>query len=144
MTIAFTVYGEPVAQGRPRASKRNTGKRKIVMHDPQKSKDFKHYVALVASQHKPNQLITGPVSMDIRVFRPMTKKISDSKKQKECAEKGILRPTTKPDVDNYSKGIKDALNNLIYKDDSQVVELKVCKFYSENPRVEIIITELAN
>ncbi|MCY8507703.1 RusA family crossover junction endodeoxyribonuclease, partial [Bacillus atrophaeus] len=77
-----------------------------------------------------------------RVFRPMPKKVSNSKKKKESAEKGLLRPTTKPDVDNYVKGVKDALNHLIYKDDSQVVDLKVSKFYSEEPRVEVIITEI--
>ncbi|MFF0884386.1 RusA family crossover junction endodeoxyribonuclease, partial [Bacillus velezensis] len=33
-------------------------------------------------------------------------------------------------------------NHLIYKDDSQVVDLKVSKFYSEEPRVEVIITEI--
>ncbi|OUL03431.1 RusA family crossover junction endodeoxyribonuclease [Bacillus spizizenii] len=138
--IQFIVYGEPVAQGRPRGSVRNG---KVRMHDPAKSKDFKQYVALVASQYRPEKVITGPVAMDVRVFRPMPKKVSNSKKKKESAEKGLLRPTTKPDVDNYVKGVKDALNHLIYKDDSQVVDLKVSKFYSEDPRVEVIITEIA-
>ncbi|ASS70091.1 RusA family crossover junction endodeoxyribonuclease [Bacillus atrophaeus] len=138
--IQFIVYGEPVAQGRPRGSVRNG---KVRMHDPAKSKDFKQYVALVASQHRPKKVITGPVAMDVRVFRPMPKKVSNSKKKKESAEKGLLRPITKPDVDNYVKGVKDALNHLIYKDDSQVVDLKVSKFYSEEPRVEVIITEIA-
>ncbi|MCZ0853544.1 RusA family crossover junction endodeoxyribonuclease, partial [Brevibacillus laterosporus] len=75
-------------------------------------------------------------------FRPMPKAVSGSKRKKENAEKGRLRPVTKPDVDNYVKGVKDALNHLIYKDDSQVVDLKVSKFYSEEPRVEVIITEI--
>ncbi|MCY8504529.1 RusA family crossover junction endodeoxyribonuclease, partial [Bacillus atrophaeus] len=66
--IQFIVYGEPVAQGRPRGSVRNG---KVRMHDPAKSKDFKQYVALVASQHRPKKVITGPVAMDVRVFRPM-------------------------------------------------------------------------
>ena len=112
------------------------------MRDPLKSKNFKQYVALVASQYRPKQVITGPVAMDVRVFRPMTKEISKSKTKRENAEKGLLRPVTKPDVDNYVKGVKDALNHLIYRDDSQVVDLKVSKFYSEEPRVEVMITEI--
>ncbi|WFE15332.1 RusA family crossover junction endodeoxyribonuclease [Bacillus atrophaeus] len=138
-SIQFVVYGEPVAQGRPRGSVQNG---KVRMRDPVKSKNFKQYVALVASQYRPKQVIAGPVAMDVRVFRPMPKAVSNSKKKKESAEKGLLRPTTKPDVDNYVKGVKDALNHLIYKDDSQVVDLKVSKFYSEEPRVEVTITEI--
>lgn len=81
--------------------------------------------------------------MDVKVYRQMPKSVSNSKKKKEKAEKGLLRPTTKPDVDNYVKGVKDALNHLIYKDDSQVVDLKVSKFYSEEPRVEIMLKEVS-
>nr|WP_286673097.1 RusA family crossover junction endodeoxyribonuclease [Bacillus subtilis] len=66
-----------------------------------------------------------------------------TQKRRKRAENGLLRPTTKPDVDNYVKGVKDALNHLIYKDDSQVVDLKVSKFYSEEPRVEVMIKEVS-
>jgi len=58
------------------------------------------------------------------------------------AEKGELRPVTKPDTDNYIKAIKDALKSVIWKDDSQVVELHASKYYSQNPRIEIEIKEL--
>lgn len=136
--IKFTVYGEPVAQGRPRGSIRNG---KVHMRDPAKSKYFKQYVALIASQHRPEKVITGPVSMDVKVYRPMPKSVSNSKRRKKSC-KGSSEPTTKPDVDNYVKGVKDALNHLIYKDDSQVVDLTVSKFYSEEPRVEIKIKEV--
>lgn len=88
-------------------------------------------------------LITGPNAMNVKVYRPMPKSVSNSSKKKDKAEKGLLRPTTKPDVDNYVKSVKDPLNHLIYKDDSQVVNLKVSKFYSEEPRVEVIIKEVS-
>lgn len=88
-------------------------------------------------------LITGPDAMNVKVYRPMPKSVSNSLKKKEKAEKGLLRPTTKPDVDNYVKGVKDARNHLIYKDDSQVVDLKVTKFYSEDPRMEVMIIEVS-
>nr|WP_318837549.1 RusA family crossover junction endodeoxyribonuclease [Psychrobacillus glaciei] len=52
-------------------------------------------------------------------------------------KKGELRPTTKPDVDNYVKGVKDGLNKVLWQDDSQVVNLNVRKFYSMNPRVVV-------
>ncbi|WP_419882767.1 RusA family crossover junction endodeoxyribonuclease [Peribacillus sp. B-H-3] len=132
--IQFTVYGEPVAQGRPRATTING---QVRMYDPAKSRDFKKYVQVVASQHKPKTLLEGPLQLFVRVYKPSLK--SFSKKKKAAAECGDLRPTTKPDVDNYVKGIKDALNKVIWQDDSQVVELHVSKWYSENPRVEVMV-----
>ncbi|MGX1430181.1 Holliday junction resolvase RusA-like endonuclease [Cytobacillus horneckiae] len=135
--IQFTVYGEPVAQGRPRATTING---KVRMYDPEKSKSFKEYVKLVASQNRPSQLITGPIVLSVIVFKPTLK--SFSKKKALEAENGGLRPITKPDVDNYVKGIKDALKSVIWKDDSQVVDLQVSKYYSQNPRVEITIQQL--
>jgi Holliday junction resolvase RusA-like endonuclease len=135
--IRFTVYGEPIAQGRPRATTINGHVR---MYDPKKSRDYKNYIRLAASEHKPEKLLEGPLSMKVKIYRPSLK--SFSKKKAEMAEKGELRPVTKPDTDNYVKAIKDALKSVIWKDDSQVVELHASKYYSQNPRIEIEIKEL--
>jgi Holliday junction resolvase RusA-like endonuclease len=137
MKIQFTVYGEPVAQGRPRAANING---RIRMYDPKKSSDFKNYVRLVASEHRPDKLLEGPISLTVKVYKKTLK--SFSKKKIAAAESGQLRPTSKPDVDNYVKGVKDALKNVIWKDDSQVVDLHISKWYSETPRVEITIVPL--
>jgi Holliday junction resolvase RusA-like endonuclease len=135
--ISFTVYTEPVAQGRPRFSNQGGFVR---AYDPKKSKDFKQYVKLVASDHRPITLLDGPLSLEVKVFKSSLK--SFSKKKKIAAEAGELRPLTKPDVDNFVKGIKDALKSVIWKDDSQVVDLHVSKWYSEVPRIEISISEV--
>ncbi|TRY25943.1 RusA family crossover junction endodeoxyribonuclease [Brevibacillus sp. LEMMJ03] len=136
-SISFTVYGEPVAQGRPRAS---TAGGFVRLYDPQKSRDYKDYVRLVASEHAPSKLIEGPLQLKVNVYRPIPK--SFSKKKAAQAEAGELRPTSKPDADNYLKGIKDALKNVVWKDDSQVVEVSVSKWYSDRPRVEVQILEI--
>ncbi|MDA2480723.1 RusA family crossover junction endodeoxyribonuclease [Bacillus cereus group sp. Bce025] len=135
--IKFIVLGEPIAQGRPRAGIRNG---KISMRDPMKSRNFKQYVRLAASQHAPAELFEGPLFLEVKVYKPLLKKFS--KKKRLEAENGLIRPTTKPDVDNYAKGILDGLNSVIWKDDNQVVDLHVSKWYSEKPRVEVIIKEL--
>lgn len=132
--IEFTIFGEPVAQGRPRFSSHGGFTR---AYDPKKSKDFKNYVKLVASEFAPKNLLEGPLLLEVKVYKPSLK--SFSKKKVAAAELGELRPITKPDVDNYVKGIKDGLNQVIWKDDSQIVSLLVQKFYSQKPRVEIKI-----
>ncbi|MBG0964113.1 RusA family crossover junction endodeoxyribonuclease [Bacillus sp. SRB1LM] len=135
--IKFTVLGEPVAQGRPRAGIRNG---KISMKDPMKSRNFKQYVRLVASQNAPEELLEGPLFLEVKVYKPLLKKFS--KKKRLEAEQGLIRPATKPDVDNYAKGILDGLNSVLWRDDNQVVDLHVSKWYSEKPRIEVTVKEL--
>jgi len=135
--ISFTVYGEPVAQGRPKFS---TFGGHVRAYDPKKSKDFKEYIKLAAADYRPDKLFEGQLKLEVKVYKSILK--SFSKKKALEAEQGILRPTTKPDVDNYVKGIKDALKSIIWKDDSQVVEMTVSKWYSEVPRIEVTINQL--
>lgn len=76
--------------------------------------------------------------MFIDIYRATPKKYQTAPKQ-ALIESGELRPTSKPDVDNYVKGVKDGLNKIIWQDDSQVVGLTVRKFYSLSPRVDVCI-----
>ena len=135
-SILIEIMGNPVAQGRPRAGKTFTGK--TVLYDPLKSRDFKQYVKLVAAQYAPKELITGPIKLFVDVYRATPKKYQTAPKR-ALIESGELRPTSRPDVDNYVKGVKDGLSKIIWQDDSQVVELTVRKFYSLSPRVVVCI-----
>lgn len=70
------------------------------------------------------------------IYRAVPKSWSKRKRADAIADK--IRPTTKPDLDNVIKGIKDALNGVWYKDDSQVVEYGlVGKWYAEEPHVYV-------
>lgn len=54
-------------------------------------------------------------------------------------ELGIIKPTKRPDLDNYEKLLLDAMHNVIYNDDSCVVKVTGEKLYSINPRTEIFV-----
>lgn len=138
MMIQFTVYGEPVAQGRPKFS---TAGGFPKAYDPAKSRHYKDYVRLAATEHAPAVPLEGPLGMVLTVYRSTPK--SFSKRKAALAEDGKLTPTTKPDVDNYLKGVKDALKGVIWRDDSQVVEVYARKRYSARPRIEVKIKELS-
>lgn len=52
--------------------------------------------------------------------------------------------TTRPDTDNCLKLLKDLMTGLWYKDDSQVVDERVVKVYSEQASIMIKIEELGD
>lgn len=134
--LKFEIPGDVQAQQRPKFSRFGNG---VSVRDPKESKDYKSFVRLVASQVAPETLITEDIKLTIDVYRKMPKAISNSKKKLQQALNGELRPTTKPDIDNLAKGIKDGLSKVIWHDDSQVTELIARKWYSDNPRAEVMI-----
>lgn len=135
--ILMTLYGNPVAQGRPRFSRQGGF---VKTYDPIKSRTYK---ALIRLELQP--LLSDPdftpidkaCCLNLKVFRALPK--SFSKKKREEALLGYIRPTTKPDTDNYVKGVLDALNGTALKDDSVVCEIFARKFYSEWPRIEVVL-----
>ena len=42
------------------------------------------------------------------------------------------------------KGVKDAMNGIVYKDDSQVYKINATKIYSEEPRIEYELVTKSN
>ena len=55
-------------------------------------------------------------------------------------ETGLIRPAVRPDVDNYAKNILDGIAVPIMTDDGQVVSYACDKFYSQQPRLEFVIS----
>jgi Holliday junction resolvase RusA-like endonuclease len=51
--------------------------------------------------------------------------------------RGEMRPTKKPDADNYLKTVGDALNGAVWSDDSCIAEALVRKWWAEHPRLVI-------
>jgi len=134
--IEIIIPGEVQAQERPRFSRRGSF---VQTYDPPKSKNYKKYVKECAEKYRPKELLDVALELSIDVYRTPPKNISKAKKNRIEIEEETLRPITKPDVDNYAKGIKDALTGVIWTDDSKVVDLRVSKFYSMNPRAEVKI-----
>ncbi|MCL1789899.1 MAG: RusA family crossover junction endodeoxyribonuclease [Peptococcaceae bacterium] len=134
--IYLEIPGVPVAQGRPRATINPWPH----VYDPEKSRAYKEYVKNTAKEQMGgNPPLDGPVVLGVAVYRPIPK--SWAKKKRLDAIKGRIKPTSRPDLGNYIKGIEDALNGVAWLDDSQVVEYApgTGKYYSERPRVVITV-----
>jgi Holliday junction resolvase RusA-like endonuclease len=135
MEIRFTIPGAAQAQQRAGATVINGHAR---MFEKAESRNYKALVKLIADEVRPEQLITVAINLAVKVYRQVPK--SMPKRKRELALAGSLRPTTRPDVKNIIWGIEDALNGIIWADDSQVVGYDGSgKWYSETPRVEVII-----
>ncbi|MGU8281019.1 RusA family crossover junction endodeoxyribonuclease [Clostridium perfringens] len=57
---------------------------------------------------------------------------SYTKKRVQVIREGLEKPTKKPDADNIAKIILDSLNGVAYKDDSQIVDIRIIKKYTED------------
>lgn len=136
--IQFIIPGAVQAQERPRFSRQGNFVR---THDAPKSRAYKDLVKLTAWQHRPQTPLEGPLKLEIDVYIQPPKKYQ-TKPKLALIETGELRPTTKPDVDNLAKGIKDGMSKIIWLDDAQVVEMTVRKFYDMQPRAEVKVITL--
>lgn len=130
------IIGEAISQSRPRSTVIN---KKVVVYDSPKIRNWKiELKKLVNFCLEDDYIVTaGEVIINVIIFRSMP--LSFSKTKKILCELRKIRPTKKPDTDNYSKSIFDALKSTVWKDDSQIVTEIVKKFYSEKPRIEISI-----
>lgn len=135
--IRLTIPGEPVAQGRPRFSRRG---KYVSTYDPPKSRGYKEYIKQIARQELHIEPLTGSIRINVKVYIGIQK--AGSKLTRRKKQDGIIRPTVKPDTDNYYKAVSDALTGILWEDDNQIVEIHVGKWYSDQPRVEIEVEEI--
>ena len=130
--IDFTTFIEPVAKARPRVTVRG-GKPRA--YTPKKTAQFE---AALAS-NCPGPPIEGPVGMVIDIGLPIP--VSWSKQKTLDALNDRIKPTSRPDIDNYAKAVLDALDSVAYQDDSQVIALTVRLWYAASPHVRVIASE---
>lgn len=144
--LVFEIPGQPKAQARPRfgvVKSKSTGKAHAVAFDPKESRDYKNWIKLCSTEAVKIcgwKYTEKQLAVDIEAYFEIPK--SKTNKFKQQAMEGTIRPTIKPDLDNIAKGVLDALNKLIFKDDSQVVELTIKKFYNDEPYTKVTIQEL--
>lgn len=127
-SIAFVIPGEAVPFARA------GGGKNVPRFTPKRQRDAMGVVklfcqrAMAAAGAAP---IEGAIDLSISAFylRPKSRR-------------GARWKTSRPDADNLSKLIKDALNTVAWRDDAQVCSLHVWKQYADVARVVVRIVEL--
>lgn len=132
--VSFWVPGAPVPKARPRFSSRGGVAR---TYTPAKTRAYEARVADAGRAALCGAWpLQGPLKAVVRVHLPALK--SGPKAHRSAP------PTGRPDLDNVVKAVLDALNGVLYADDSQVVTLKAYKRrcdLGEEPGVGVLVVE---
>lgn len=139
MTIKFTIPGNPFGKERPKFTRVGRG---VKTYTPEKTANYETLARWMYQQAAHGARFADDAMLDARLILYFAIPKSASSKKRELMLKGKIRPTKKPDVDNAAKVVLDALNGLAYRDDAQVVDSMQRKFYSENPRVVVSISDI--
>jgi crossover junction endodeoxyribonuclease RusA len=113
------ILGEPASKERPRVTSR---KGKSITYTPKKTRVAESAIAWELVSQNSGLTVDGE-----RDFRVDVLFVSKSNRRR--------------DIDNMIKLVLDALNGVVYEDDSQVVEIHaiIARGSAEEPRTDIII-----
>jgi Holliday junction resolvase RusA-like endonuclease len=131
--ISFTMWKIVKPSARPRVTRNQGFMRMYVPHAAENGDWFKEFA-------RENELpyIETPCILNMKIYEKTPS--SFSIKNKILAELGLLRPWKRTgDFDNYAKGIADAIQHGMLKDDCLVIESTQKLYYSIKPHAEIEI-----
>jgi Holliday junction resolvase RusA-like endonuclease len=134
--VRFSVPGKIHGKDRPRFTR--VGKY-VRTYTPEETLNYEKKIQreyIQANRHKSNKALR----MRLCIYREHPKSMSAFKKMLANIKK--LFPTVKPDVDNVLKVVLDALNNLAYEDDNQVVQFVIIKTYGVKEGLHITLEEI--
>lgn len=137
--IQFTVPGLPQGKGRARFSTRGKSVRAFT---PAKTVAYEGLIALAGEKAMEGcALLEGPVHLVVDATFPIP--VSWNKAKKLAAQSGLSWHTSKPDADNIMKAVGDGLNEVVWKDDSQIVMARIIKQYGPTPGLLVTVEPLA-
>ena len=132
--IAFTVYGVASGMGSKRAFVPKGWTRPIITDSNRNLKSWQSLVADAASQaiaQRPDwQILEGGVRLSLAFYLPRPKSLA----------KKITAHLKAPDCSKLIRSTEDAMSGIVYRDDSQVVELVAGKYYTgttDSPHVNV-------
>ena len=135
MRVEITLSGPPRGKGRGRAVSTKFGAR---VFTDDKTRRYEAQLRFAAQQEMQGAApITGPCAVWVHARFAIAP--SWSKKKRQQAIDGWLRPCCKPDSDNILKSACDSINGVVWVDDVQAVDTRVTKVYSERPGLTIVV-----
>jgi len=75
---------------------------------------------------------------------PYPANLSKKKKNGMIEKFGKIFRSKKQDLDNLQKAVNDAMNGIVFKDDSLICVANCFKYYSDKPGTLVIVSEIEN
>jgi len=136
--VNFSIDGPPHGKGRPRFRRFGNF---VQTYTDAKTKSYETLVKEAATKAMGSSPpLEGPVKLDLIIRLPVPK--SYPKKRSEACLNGSEWPTKKPDWDNVAKSVADAMNDIVFLDDTQIVIARVVKTYSAEAGVDVQVSEV--
>jgi Holliday junction resolvase RusA-like endonuclease len=135
--VVYKVEGAPIGKQRPKFARRGNF---VSTYTPTKTRDYETLIAEAARKAMgSSEPLKTPVAAYIYITVPIP--ASYSKKRSTACLEGLERPCKKPDCDNIVKAYFDAMNKIVYEDDSQIVSIHATKRYGTVGMVEVLVKE---
>jgi Holliday junction resolvase RusA-like endonuclease len=135
--VTFKVDADPVGKQRARYAKRGNF---VQTYTPDKTRNYETLIKEAAIEAMgTSEPLETPVTLYLYIRAPIPKSLP--KKRIEACLNGLEKPIKKPDASNVLKSVEDAMNGVVYKDDSQIVNIHVSKVYSSVSGVDVCIKE---
>jgi len=135
--ITFKVDGDPVGKQRARYAKRGNF---VQTYTPDKTRNYEFSIKEAAIEAMgSSEALETPVTLYLYIRAPIPKSLP--KKRLEAISNGSEKPIKKPDASNVLKSVEDAMNGVVYKDDSQIVNIHVTKVYSSQSGIDVCVKE---
>jgi len=135
--VTFKVDADPVGKQRARYAKRGNF---VQTYTPDKTRNYESLIKEAAIEAMgASEPLETPVTLYLYIRAPIPKSLP--KKRIEACLNGLDKPIKKPDASNVLKSVEDAMNGVVYKDDSQIVNIHVSKVYNSQSGVDICVKE---
>jgi Holliday junction resolvase RusA-like endonuclease len=133
----LTIYvpGDPVSKGRPHFV-RSAGRAFTPAKTARAERSVRQFAAEVMGDRP---LFDEPLALQIDFAFLWPKTVT---KRRRADPFGVFK-TTRPDADNLQKLAKDALNGVVWVDDSLVALSVTRKFYGDKPGTTITVCPIA-
>jgi len=128
--LIFEIHSKPLPQKQTRFGKHRA-------YDP--SKLYKQTIQWQIRPHAPKEPLQGPLTVDMTFYLPIPKGTSNILTKQMI--NGTSLPYKRPDLDNLAYIVTNAMKELIYHDDSQIVDLILRKRYAQEPKTVIKVIE---
>jgi crossover junction endodeoxyribonuclease RusA len=119
-TVSFDVIGIAQPKGSTRAFLPKGAAFPVTTSANPRLKQWEHLVAVQAQAAGADGLFLGPVLLEVTFYLP----------RPQSAPRRVVHHLTAPDLDKLVRGTMDALTGILYRDDSQVVQISAWKVFA--------------